>query len=221
MHISRILRHGSIDAGRRPRPECTVEGCTKKNRSHGLCNAHLSRLQRNGSVDIVKPHPVKHGLWKHPLYQIWNGIKYRCLVPSSRDYPAYGGRGITICKRWREDFQAFYDDVAPRPEGLTLDRKNNNLHYSCGKCEECKANGWEANCRWVSRSVQNHNRRQRPNSAGYQGIKADHGRWNARIRVNKKIIHLGMFATKEEAAAAYESARKRYYNTETDKRQAA
>ena len=76
-------------------------------------------------------------------------MKKRCLDPSSHNYRNYGGRGITICDRWldRQGFDNFLADMGERPEGKTLDRRNNVGDYEPG------------NCRWATSSEQNSNRR--------------------------------------------------------------
>jgi hypothetical protein len=101
---------------------------------------------------------------RHPLYTTWNVMKQRC-----RNSPYYAGRGIKVCERWNArgtGFPAFLEDMGDRPEGYTLDRIDNDGNYSCGKCAECIANSWPANCRWATWDVQATNRR----SAGKRKI---------------------------------------------------
>lgn len=77
----------------------------------------------------------------------------RCYNPDHASYHHYGGRGITVCDRWRygvvgkTGLECFIEDMGPRPEGLTLDRRNNDGNYEPG------------NCRWATWSEQLTNRR--------------------------------------------------------------
>ena len=89
---------------------------------------------------------------RHPLYFTWGNMVARCERPSASKYENYGGRGISVCDRWRRGehgmtgFQCFVADMGERPEGLELDRADNNGNYE------------PVNCRWVTRSQQLVNR---------------------------------------------------------------
>lgn len=90
----------------------------------------------------------RHGLWQLPEYNSWRGAKKRCFLPTDKDYPRYGARGITMCPEWADSFVAFLADMGrkPGPE-YTLERIDVNGHY----CRD--------NCVWVTVPEQNRNRR--------------------------------------------------------------
>jgi hypothetical protein len=89
-----------------------------------------------------------HGQSKTPLYRRWQGMKARCTQPNHKHYPNYGGRGIQVCERWLNSFEAFAADMGPTfSEDLELDRIDVDGHYE------------PSNCRWVDREAQQRNRR--------------------------------------------------------------
>lgn len=100
-----------------------------------------------------------HGLSSSPELYAHAAMVARCRNPKNMSYKHYGGRGICVCERWAV-FINFYSDMGLRPsKGMTVDRINNNGHYSCGKCEECLSNGWPMNCRWATQAQQSVNKR--------------------------------------------------------------
>ena len=101
-----------------------------------------------------------HGLNSTRLYKIWSNIKDRTLNPKHKAYQDYGGRGITICDEWKNDFIPFYDWAMSNgySDELSIDRIDNDGNY----CPE--------NCRWTTRVIQGRNQRmQKNNTSGFKG----------------------------------------------------
>lgn len=99
-----------------------------------------------------------HGLSGHPLYSTWVLMNARCDDPTVKHFRRYGGRGIRVCERWRTDLDAFVQDMGAKPSPAhSIDRIDNDGNYSCGHCDECRANGWPANCRWATAAEQMRN----------------------------------------------------------------
>lgn len=110
-----------------------------------------------------------------PLFNIWGQMRRRCHRPADKAYPNYGGRGITVCDRWRNSFDAFAADMGPRPPGHTIDRINNDAGYS------------PENCRWITRAQQNRNTRMnRPLTIG--GVSRLAHEWSEISGIPQKTI---------------------------------
>jgi hypothetical protein len=108
-------------------------------------------------VTAIKLSNTKHGLRKHPLYDIWRGMKKRTLNVGNYNYHLYGERGIKVCKKWLNNFEKFYTwSIANGwKKGLSIDRINNNGDYK------------PSNCRWTTAKEQCRNKR---NSIYHNGV---------------------------------------------------
>jgi len=89
---------------------------------------------------------LQHGQSYTGTYRSWRSMNNRCTNISDAHYPLWGGRGIKVCDRWK-DFKNFYADMGDRPEGLTLNRINNDGDYE------------PSNCHWATQKEQQRNRR--------------------------------------------------------------
>ena len=99
-----------------------------------------------------------------PLFYIWQSMKERCRNPNHQAYRYYGGRGIKVCKRWK-DFKTFKQDMGPRPDGFSIDRwPNKDGDYK------------PSNCRWASITQQIRNR-SNTRFLTYKGQKRPMAEW--------------------------------------------
>ncbi len=127
------------------------------------------------NIEQLKKRLTTHGLTKHPLYHIWNGIIDRCTNKNSKDYYKYGARGITVCESWI-DINVFVRDMGQRPtKQHSIDRIDNNGPYS------------KENCRWATKSEQNYNKRDTV-YLEYQGQKHTIKEWSEITGLSVGII---------------------------------
>ena len=147
-----VIREASVDTGRKRSwvciCDCGADGTVTTNdlkSGHSIsCGCH----RREALLAANSKHGhVSRRQGKSRTYNAWQNMKKRCLSPDSEAYVNYGERGITICVRWLESFEAFLADMGECPPRLTIERINNDGNYEPG------------NCIWATRKVQNRNSR--------------------------------------------------------------
>lgn len=139
-------------------------------------------------------------LSKTPEYSSWQQAKGRCFRENSPDYHRYGGRGITMCVRWRESFEAFLSDMGQKPTpDHSLDRKDNNDDYRPG------------NCRWATRKEQQNNLRTSVIIA-YNGELKTLKQWCEHLGLKYTLIYTRLFKLKWTTEKAFITPSDPYYN---------
>lgn len=127
------------------RCECGVEKTLKSI----VLRRGLSKSCGCWKLEMLVERSTKHGHGPasgySPTYSTWAAMVKRCTNPNAPTYYRYGGRGIEVCERWR-DFVNFLADMGEKPDGMTLDRVDNEGHYG------------PDNCRWATMKVQGRNR---------------------------------------------------------------
>lgn len=133
--------------------------CAAKGRQYKSSHGHT---RTNGGKNLT------------PIYAAWLAMRQRCSNPRNPKYSDYGGRGIRVCDRWNV-FENFLADMGERPEGMTLDRINNDGNYEPG------------NCRWADRLTQQGNTRWARN-VEYNGKTQTILQWSKETGIHSTLI---------------------------------
>lgn len=153
-----LRRNGSIS--NKPAWECACScGRVFITRASDL---RMGKVQTCGCTRIAKSVAARktHGLTNSPTYITWLNMVQRTTNPNHPRHKDYAGRGVTICDRWRASFQAFLEDMGERPDGMSLDRIDNDAGY------------FPENCRWATPHEQAANQRR-----SYRPRDPETGRW--------------------------------------------
>lgn len=140
-------------------------------KNHNIKSCGCLRLENS-----LKAH-TKHGMTKSKIYRLWYGMKMRCYYCNGKDYHLYGGRGITVCNEWKNDFMAFYNWAIANgyKEGLTIDRKDVNGNYD------------PSNCRWITSAEQHRNTRTNK-FLKYNGEVRCASEWSEKLGLNYNTL---------------------------------
>lgn len=140
-----------------------------------------------------------HSMSGTKIHNVWLSMKYRCFNKNCKQFNDYGGRGISICEEWRNNFMSFYNWSISNgyKDGLSIDRINNDGNYE------------PSNCRFVTKTIQQRNQRilRKNNTSNYRGVskRSDSEKYRARITVDNKEIQLGIYTDPKDAAMAYDT----------------
>lgn len=151
----------------------------------GTASVRVTALRKGAQVSCgcwrrERPAPNRtHGRTLTPEYRSWRAMKRRCLNPAASQYAYYGGRGITVCDRWRDSFEAFLADMGPKPgPAYSLDRHPDpDGPYAPG------------NCRWATQGEQVKNSRA-VRWLIHDGVTDNVAGWARRVGLPARLIAL-------------------------------
>lgn len=159
------------------------------------CGCYIQEIRGKASIT--------HGNCGEPLFDVWRRMVARCTNPNDYNWRHYGGRGITVCDRWRT-FELFIEDMGSSfQEGLTLDRIDNDCGYS------------KENCRWATYSMQAHNKRKYGANSKYIGVffLDNCKKYTSYITVNGKRAYFGTGEDEYLHAVYYDTASEILYGS--------
>ena len=145
--------------------------CDCHNKTHKIVEKYALLYGHSKSCGCIRR--TTHGMSHTKFYQQYHGMIKRCELKTHKEYKDYGGRGISVCDEWRNDFQTFYDWAMNHgyKDGLTIDRIDVNGNYST------------QNCRWIPLSKQMSNKRNNI-TLEFEGRKMTLKEWSKQKDIN-------------------------------------
>jgi len=147
-----------------------------------VISVYLGSLQRGATLScgcyhrqISKEVNTKHGMYGTRTYNIWFNLRQRCLNQKHHAYYRYGGRGISVCDEWH-DFEQFYADMGDCPDGMSIDRIDNDGNYE------------PDNCRWSDYRQQSNNRSNNV-YLEYEGKKRTIAEWSRELGIDYQRLY--------------------------------
>ena len=166
-------------------------------RTKAVATGHL----RSGAIQSCvcvksaksKARATKHGMCGTKIYQVWIDMMARCHRETCKAFGSYGARGISVCQQWH-DVHAFMADMGDPPDGMEIDRIDNNGNYEPG------------NCRWVTHQVNCNNRRPTI-FVEFRGRSATLTEWAMETGINRNTLYGRIFVHGWPLDRAFSSVR--------------
>ena len=183
-----LTRSTIMEALRYGRLEIIAKGASRNGQPYVLCHCDcgtekeiaFSSLRRGATQSCgcyrkeKGPGNKRHGLADTKIHMIWTSMRQRCFNPNNPAFKNYGGRGITIDPRWNS-FEAFFEDMGEPPEGMSLDRIDNNKGYS------------PDNCKWATRVQQGRNTRM-CHPVTFEGVTKTIAEWAEQYGIGRSTL---------------------------------
>lgn len=165
----------------------------KGKNTYWLCKCDCGNIKsvrvdslKNGSIkscgcyqkEMIKKCHTIHNKCHTRLHSIWSNMKQRCFNKNAKRYSQYGGRGITVCEEWKNDFMSFYDWAMANGynDNLTIDRIDVNGNYEPN------------NCKWATNKEQQNNR-QHHFLITYKGITKNLQEWCEEVGLSRDNLY--------------------------------
>lgn len=145
--------------------------------ANNLVKGNTTSCGCKSSRVTLKDRVTTHGMTGSPAYKSWQAMKDRCYRESHIEYKRYGAVGIQVCKRWRNSFENFLQDMGERPDGMSLERKDSSKNYS------------PSNCKWAD-AYEQANNRSNNRLITCNGVTQTLAQWSRQIDIGATTISL-------------------------------